>query len=91
MLYFVSLLCLFCRVFSLYDKILPYQKKMCLNLWLLKKAKRVITLNGLRLPWSSNEKYLGIELDSRMTFTKQANNTAAISKKNINAMKSYHL
>ena len=51
------------------------------------KAERVITRNGRRLPWSSNEKYLGIELDSRMTFTKQANNAAAKSKKNMNAMK----
>ena len=51
------------------------------------KAERVINLNGRRLPWSSNEKYLGIELDSRMTFTKQANNAAAKSKKNMNAMK----
>ena len=46
-----------------------------------------ITLNEQVLPWSSNEKYLGIQLDSNMTFTYQANCVASQAKKNMNAMK----
>ena len=34
-----------------------------------KRPEQRITLNEQVLPWSSNEKYLGIQLDSNMTFT----------------------
>ena len=52
-----------------------------------KRPEQQITLNEQVLPWSSNEKYLGIQLDSNMTFTYQANCVAAQAKKNMNAMK----
>ena len=46
-----------------------------------KRPEQQITLNEQVLPWSSNEKYLGIQLDSNMTFTYQANCVAAQAKK----------
>ena len=52
-----------------------------------KRPEQQITLNEQVLPWSSHEKYLGIQLDSNMTFTYQANCVAAQAKKNMNAMK----
>ena len=52
-----------------------------------KRPEQQITLNEQVLPWSSNEKYQGIQLDSNMTFTYQANCVAAQAKKNIKAMK----
>ena len=51
------------------------------------KPDEVITLSDQRLPWSPNEKYLGVELDSKMNFTPQSINAAAQGKKNINALK----
>ena len=51
------------------------------------KPDAMISLNGQRLPWSPTEKYLGIELDSSMRLTHQANHLAAIGKKNLNALK----
>ena len=51
------------------------------------KPDAMISLNGQRLPWSPTEKYLGIELDSSMRLTHQANHSAAIGKKNLNALK----
>ena len=36
------------------------------------KPDEVITLSDQRLPWSPNEKYLGVELDSKMNFTPQS-------------------
>ena len=51
------------------------------------KPDEVITLSDQRLPWSPNEKYLGVELDSKMNFTLQSINAAAQGKKNINALK----
>ena len=47
----------------------------------------VITLSDQKLPWSPNERYLGVELDSKMNFTPQPINAAAQGKKNINALK----
>ena len=41
------------------------------------KPDEVITLSDQRLPWSPNEKYLGVELDSKMNFTLQSINAAA--------------
>ena len=46
-----------------------------------KRPEQHITLNEQVLPWSLNEKYLGIQLDSNMTFTYQANCVAAQAKK----------
>ena len=51
------------------------------------KPDEVITLSDQRLPWSPNEKYLGVELDSKMNFTPKYINAAAQGKKNINALK----
>ena len=57
-------------------------------MWLYtKRPEQEIILNKQVLPWSSNEKYLGIQLDSNMTFTYQANCVAAQAKKYMNAMK----
>ena len=58
--------------------------------WFHTKPDEVITLSDQRLPWSPNERYLGVELDSEMNFTPQAINAAAQGKKNINALKWYH-
>ena len=51
------------------------------------KPYAMISLNGQRLPWSFTEKYLGIELDRSMRLSHQANHSAAIGKKNMNALK----
>ena len=51
------------------------------------KPDEVITLNDQRLPWCTNERYLGVELDSKMNFKPQSINAAAQGKKNINSLK----
>ena len=51
------------------------------------KPDEVITLNDQRLPCSTNERCLGVELYSKMNFTTQSINAASQGKKNINALK----